>query len=102
MPCSLAVLLIAGGLRPAGPPIAVARGDPSRPAPLRRLVRFAIAGGLRPAGPPIAVARGDPSRPAPLRRLVRFALSLSPSSVGSLAIAAGTVKLGTLLPAIRG
>src|SRR5450756_2037039 len=63
------VILQAGGLRPAGPPCTLARGDPTIPAPLAWLSRcrsVALAGGLRPAGPPCTLARGDPTIPAPL------------------------------------
>jgi hypothetical protein len=75
---------LTGGLRPAGPPFAVARGAPrsllrSRGS-LAPLVRFLLSPGrLRPAGPPFAVARGAPRSPlrsrGPLAPLVRFLLS---------------------------
>src|SRR5450830_875321 len=67
-------MLQAGGLRPAGPPCTLARGDPTIPAPLAWLSRcrsVALAGGLRPAGPPCTLARGDPTIPAPLAWLSR-------------------------------
>ena len=53
-----------GGLRPAGPPYAVARGDPKCPTPLRRARpwRAQSPGGFAPPDP-YAVARGDPECP---------------------------------------
>ena len=65
---SLPCHVLTGGLRPAGPPYAVARGAPDAPLRSGGALAFARAFGdrrLRPAGPPYAVARGAPD--APLR-----------------------------------
>src|SRR5205085_5085236 len=77
---SLSLVSFSGGLRPAGPPYMLPRGDPD--APLRSHGSLAIARfffrGASPRRTPLHAPSRGPRRPAPLAWLTRYRSFLFP------------------------